>query len=517
MSKALMKKTLELSSSTLVSRLFGFVRDWLMPRYLGVGAVADVFVTAFRLPNSLRKIFAEGALSAACVPVFVRMVKEQGQDAASRLITSLFVIVEGFVILFCWFVACYAQEIIYLLAPGWQGEQVILGVSLLKIFIFFIFFTSSSALLAAALQAVHHFLVPACAQIVLNIMIVVGILVCMKYNLSVAVFAWIHVIGGLVMFLMHVAAYYRHSFRFMLRDIATQREVRDILRKFVPSIFSIGFIELNFWISSSFASYLTSGSIALFTYASNFMRLPLGVLVVPFAQIIFPQFARVSVYAPKRLQYYLLEASKLLFWAMIPVMLLMCFFAHDIFATLYLSEKFTMHDVVQAQWILILMLLGIFFFAINKIMVNIFYALHNTFVPSLIMFGGSVVNTALDIVLMRSMGIHGLALAQTLAVALQTALFLFCLHRYMDVAIYYARFGQFVMRALAQLSICTTLFYLLFSLVRTAFAQLPGFWGNFFTQSIGLWLWVGPLCLLMVLLLWLSNKRFGIKMHFLNL
>lgn len=517
MSKALMRKTLELSSSTLVSRVFGFMRDWLMPRYLGVGAVADVFVTAFRLPNSLRKIFAEGALSAACVPVFVRIVKEQGQEAASKLISSLFLIVEGFVLLFCWFIACYAQQIVYLFAPGWQDDQIILGVSLLKIFIFFIFFTSSSALLACALQAVHHFLVPACGQIILNIMVVAGIILCINYNLSVATFAWMHVAGGLVMFLMHVAAYYRHNFRFMLRDIATQKEVRDILRKFVPSILSIGFIEVNFWVSSSFASYLSSGSIALFTYASNFMRLPLGVLIVPFANIIFPQFARVTVYAPKRLSYYLLEAAKLLFWTMIPIMLLMCFFAHDIFATLYLSEKFTMQDVIQAQWILILMLFGIFFFAINKIIVNVFYALHNTFLPSCIMFCGSAANTVLDILLMKSMGIYGLALAQTIAVALQTVLFFVCVRRYMQVTLYGARFGQFVLRSLAQLSCISLLFYGLFTLLRALFAQLPGYWAIFFTQKIGLWLWVGPLCVLMLLLMWLTNKRFGIKMHFLTL
>lgn len=517
MSKSMMKKTLLLSSSTLVSRVFGLIRELILPRYLGVGIISDAYMTAFRIPNSLRKIFAEGALSAACIPTIVRVVKEQGREQASHLITSLFVIVEGCILLFCGIIALYADTVIHLMVPGWSAEQVAVAVPLLKIFIFFIFFVSSSALLAAALQAVHHYIFPIFAQIMLNVVIIAGTIVCLRYNLPVTTFAWSIVLGGLVMLLIHIAAYYRHNFAFLLKHVATRHEVKEVLRKFGPSLLSVGIIEINFFISNQFASYLPAGSITLYSYASNFMRLPMGVLIIPFSNILFTHFSRISTYAPKRLSYYVLETSKLIWWGMLPIICFMSLFAYDIFATMYLSEKFPVHSVVTAQWLLIIMLTSLFFFSCNKILLNVYYALHETFVPSMITLFGAVTNTVLDVILMRLFGIYGLAWATSIAAVVQTILFLFFLRKKFHFTLYGKPFAQFALRSLVQLCCGFALLYAGFVMIRLFFLHyFAEKWALLFTQKMGLWLWLGPLFGLICLLLLLTRKFFGLKMHFID-
>lgn len=514
MSRSVIKKTILLSSSTLISRLFGFIRELVLPRYLGVGEVADAFLTAVRIPNALRNIFAEGALSAAVVPTLVKMVKERGKDAASALITHLFMIIELCVVALGFLLAWYAQDVIHLLVPGWSMERIALAVPLLRIFIFFIFCIITSALLAAALQAAHHYIVPSCSQIVVNICVITGALLCLHYHWQVTTLAWFFVLGGLIMVAMHVGMYYRYQFSFLLSQVATGKEVREVLRKLAPSMISVGMIEIIFIISNGFASYLPAGEIALYTYASNFMRLPLGVFAVPFANVVFIHFSRVGLYAPKRFSYYVLESTKLIFWIMVPISLLMSFFAFDIFATLY--KNFTYAHMVQAQGLLIIMLLGVFFFALNKILLNIFYASHVTLLPSIITLFGAAINTGLDIILMRFFGIYGLAWGQTIAAAAQTGLFLLCLQKKLGITLYFHRFGQFAMRACMQFMLVSLPFYGIFLLLRRYFIQWSSPWGYFFTESIGLWLWVGPLCCVMALMLWFTKKMFGIKMHFLS-
>lgn len=514
MSRLLIKKTILLSSSTLISRIFGFIRELVLPWYLGVGEGADAFLTAIRIPNALRNIFAEGALSAALVPTLVRVVKEHGRHVASVIVTRLFVIIECCIALLGGLLAWYATEVVHFLVPGWPIERIALATPLLQISTLFIVCIITSALLAAALQATHHYAIPSIAQIVVNICTIVGALLCLWYQWPIVTLAWFFVLGGLIMVGMHLVTYYRHDFTFSWSSLVTRKEVREVLTKLAPSIISVGMIEIIFIISNGFASYLPAGQISLFTYASNFMRLPLGVLAVPFANVAFLHFSRVSLYAPRRLSYYLLESSTLIFWIMVPIVLLMSFFAFDIFATLY--KNFAYEHIVQAQWLLIIMLIGVFFFALNKIILNIFYALHNTFIPSMITLLGALINTMLDIVLMRFFGIYGLAWGQTMAAIAQTILFLMYAQRKLNIVLYGYHFMQFVTRALCQVLCIGSCGYGLFRLLRNWFANWPEPWGYFFTKSVGLWLWVGPLCCCLALMMWFTRKIFGIKMHFLN-
>jgi len=512
----LIKKTLAIGSSTLVSRLFGFIRELVMIRFLGSGAVADAFIVAFRIPNSLRKIFAEGALSAALIPTLVRVVKENGQLAASRLMTRVLLMVEGIVLLFCVLVAWYAHSIICVIAPGFSAEQIALTVPLLRILIFFIFFISSSAVFAGALQAVHHFFVPSLSQVVLNIVSIAGGLVCLYFGLPVPVLAYFFILGGAVQLAMHVACYYRHQFFLLPADLVTRQQAREVGRKFFPALVSAGMIELNLFIDAQFASYLPVGSVALLSYAANFMRIPLGVLVVSFSTILLSHVSRVSTYAPRRLGYYLFESTKLLIWVIIPIALLMGFFAFDIFYTLYVSENFSYIDAVRAQTLLIIMLAGLFFFSLNKIMLTMVYALHETFLPTVIILASVMLNTALNYLLMGLWGVYGIAVATGIAGFSQTLLLWWLLRKKFSITLYAQRLLQFTARSLSQLAVAAALFYGAFSAIQALMVRYGGAWSPFFLTKIGLWLWVGPLSLLAALFLWGTRRLWGITLYFLD-
>src|SRR5579863_660207 len=126
-SKTILKKTIQVGGSTLLSRFFGILREVLMVRYLGASGLSDTFLTAFKIPNSLRKIFAEGALSAAFVPTLVQVVRGQGRQQANNLMSLAFIIFEGLVLALCALVMFKTEATIALIAPGWSPDKVALA------------------------------------------------------------------------------------------------------------------------------------------------------------------------------------------------------------------------------------------------------------------------------------------------------------------------------------------------------------------------------------------------------
>ena len=517
---SIVKKTIHVGASTLASRLLGLVREILMARYLGVGPTAEAFITAFRIPSSLRKIFAEGALSAAFIPTLVRVLKHDGKKEASKFMMLTFFVIEGFLLLLCLLIWWKAEAIIHFSAPGWSRallhDQIELAVQLLSILIFFIFFISTCALFAGALQAVHHYTVPALSQVVMNCLFITELVLCLYYNLSVYYLAFFIIIDGAILVIMHGAAYMHSQFKFLWPDRAAWKHLRVLLSKFLPCLITMGALELNLYIDMMLASYLAPGSISLIYYASNFMRIPLGVFAVGFSTILLPHFSRIGTYAPRRLSFYLLESAKLIFWVTVPAALLMSVFSYKAFYTVLLSENFTLIHVQEASKLLSAFALGLFFFSLNKVVLNMYYALHETFIPTIISLVATALNTLLNLILMQYWGALGIVLATSISAAIQTLLFIIVLHKKFNFKIYTQRFFNFAYRYILQLLLSSIIFYLLYYGGYSICKQLPAPWDNFFLMRIGFWLWVAPLCGVMGIFILLTRKRFGIKLHFLD-
>ncbi|MCL4360840.1 murein biosynthesis integral membrane protein MurJ [Candidatus Dependentiae bacterium] len=531
--KNLLQKTAQIASSTLLSRLLGLVREVLQIRYLGFGAIPDAFVTAFKIPNTLRKVFAEGALSAAFIPTFVSMLKK-GEDKRqiNKLITLTFVAFQISLFLFCFLIFCKTEFVLSILVPGFHGERLAYAVQLTRVLIFFILFISSSALFGGALNAVGHFFVPAFGQVVINVVYIGGLLLCLFFKLPIYYLAYFILLAGFTQLIMHLIAYLKYDLSFERPDEKTWHYFKQAVFKFLPVLFSTSIIEINLWIDQAFASYMKVGDVSLLSYSWGFTRIALGVFAVAFSTTLLPYFTRIASYAPKRLSYYLLESTKFVLWVTLPVTIFMMSFSYKIFYTIFHCKDFCLDAVIRAQYIMIAFLIGLFFFSLNKILLNIYYGLHETFIPTLISAGGTCVNTLLNFVLIKHLQTYGLALATSLAAILQTIVFIYVLHKYYKFNLYINDFILFLMRLLLQmLFICTVfatiyfgIYYLIdFLVTNNLLIKLPIIDlvmnlnpRDFLINGLGLWMWVSPLAVFMFLLMYRTRKLFKLKIYFLN-
>lgn len=515
--KTILQKTIQVGSSTLLSRFFGIVREVLTVRYLGVSGLSDAFLTAYKIPNSLRKIFAEGALSAAFIPTVVSTIKHDDKNAVAGLMSLAFLIFEGIVLTLCAFIMNYAEYVIRFIAPGFSEEQIVNAIPMLHILMPFIFFISSSALLGGALHAVGHFFVPAIAPVVVNIIFIAGLCICIFFSLPVTSLCWFIVFAGFVHFGLHLMTYFRYHFSFGKITRKNLMIFAKVMGKFLLCLPSVSLMEIALFIDTSFASLLPAGSISLLFYANRFVGIPLGVFAVAFSTILLPHFSRVNTRNPKRLHFYLLESAKFILWVTMPVALLMAFFSEDIFSTIFLSKNFTLTQVQQAGNILLAFLAGLFFFSLNKILLNIFYAMHAAWITALVALSATAINIVLNMLFIEQLQTIGLALATTISAIAQTLFFLVILRKKYHFRIYLLPFILFAMLYCVQIAVFGSLFYLIYYACSYAIMTcMPSSAALFLTAKIGLWLWVGPLALLCIALLYYSREFFRIQLHFLK-
>ena len=516
--KSLLKKTLQVGGSTLISRLLGLVRTTLEIKYFGVGALSDAFWAAYRIPNTLRKVFAEGALSAAFLPQLVSLVKDKQHESANKLMTLTLMVIEAIVVTICLIVMTFPRFIILLTAPGFAYKPVELqtAVMLLRIIMFFIFFISSSALIGGALQARHAFAVPALGPALLNCVFIIGLGVCWYYTLPVWYFALVIILGGFIQFMLHGYAYFRVGFTFAWPDQQARDYLKVILVRLIPCIITVGATELSNIIDSNFASYLPTGALSLIHYAASFMRIPFGVISGAFATILLPHFSRVSLYAPRRLSFYLFEAAKLVLWITVPIVLLMYFFSREIFSTLFLSESFTATRVQEAAGLLNAFLLGLFFFSTNKLLISVYYALRSTWLPAAVTCAGALSNIVFNRIFIGLFGSVGLALGTSFSALVQTLLFIVILRFAFNFDLYTRQFIAFLCKAGVQLIVISGLFMGTYLTIARCIEYLPALYASFFLQKIGLWLWVGPLALALLYVLYITRRFFALKLYFLD-
>ena len=516
--KSLLSRTIQVGFSTLMSRFLGLAREFLMSRFLGVGEMADAFFTAFKIPNSLRKVFAEGALSAAFIPTFVAIIKKGLKREADALMTLSFLFFEGILLFLCGLIYWKAALIIWFIAPGWYQNDIVLvqasyAISYLKLLISFIIFLSSSALLAGALQSVNHFFVSAFGPVLLNIIFIFGLILCSLKGLPVETLCLFILLGGFAQFILHLFMYFKLKFTFSAPTQDTWIYFRHVMVKFLPCLLSMSILEVNLFLSTSLATYLPKGSISLLNYANRFMGIPLGVLIGAFSTILLPYFSRISTYAPQRLPIYLFEAAKVVFWVTVPCSLVMGFLSEKIFHTIFLSDKFTLEHVHIAGNLLVTFLAGLFFFSLYKVLLNIYYSLHDTQTPFFISVFIVAVNFVLCKLLAPWLGVSGLALAFVITSCIHVFLFALMLYKKYNFTLYFRAFGAFTAAALLQITVLFLAFLTAYYLMYYGISQLHSQkLVQFFLYKVGFWLWVGPLCSCMILSLIRTRKFFNIRL-----
>lgn len=512
--KSLMKKTLQVGGATLMSRMLGVTRDVLLSRFLGLGVVSDAFITAFKIPNFFRHIFAEGALSAAFIPQVVKMVHEKRQEDVASLITSVFLFFEGIVALMCVGVFVFGDRVTWVLAPSFSAQQHAATVPMVRILFPLLLFFSSNALFAGALQAVNWFAIPAFGQVIINLGWIVSLLICIKYNFSVITFCYCVIAASAVQLSVQIFAFHKAGLRFAWPTRSGLTHLRAVLKRFIPGLAGVSIQEVNLLLDMTIASAFAVGSITIIYQANRFMQIPLGVFAVALSTTLLPYFSRVALYAPRRLEYYLLEVSKFVTWVIVPLMLFLMFFSNEIFSLLMLKGKGTPEQIIMAQNTLMIYCSGLIFFSLNRVLSSIFYSLHDTRTPVRATLAQGAVKLSGDVISIYWGGIYMMAASTVAAGVVLTGVYLYQLRRVHNFRFFPAPFFEFVGRYLIHLICALSLFFVTNYLF---FAKIIGSpWELFFTQGLGFWMFTISLFCFTMGFLFITKDFFKVKVYFLN-
>jgi putative peptidoglycan lipid II flippase len=511
--KSILKKTAVVSSLTLLSKMLGVVREIFVVRFLGVGAISDAFLAAFRLPNFFRLIFAEGAMSASFVPAMVKTVRDGNREEANGLMSISFLFFESIVLLIYLFVLFKTNWVLLLLAPGFSPEQIAYARPFLRILFSFLFFISSSALLAGALNSVNHFFIPAFGTPLWNVFYIATLILCLSYKLPVTVLCYGIIVGALALFIMHLIAYFRCGFSFGSITVGARAVFKSVLSKFLPCLFGVSIVELNLFISCSIASFLPVGSMTLLNYGSRFVSIPLGMFAVALSNVMLSHFSRLVLYAPRRLNFYVLEVAKFVSWVILPTMLFVMFVSHDLFLVL-LGTKATPAQITQGGWVLTFYCTGLLFLCINKILLSMFYALKDTVATTIAAAMCAIINIAGDVISLKFFGVYGIAVSNSISACVMTILLFNFLRRRHKINFYIGRYAKFFVRYAAQLVLGSLLFGAILFLI----SHLCNVFGIACMLRHGAWylLLTSIVMGLVVVSAYITRRRFGIELYFLK-
>lgn len=421
------------SSMTLVSRVLGFVRDAVIARVFGAGLATDAFFVAFKIPNLLRRLFAEGAFSQAFVPILAEYKNRRGEDDVRALIDQ----VSGVLLLALLLVSALgiliAPWIIAVTAPGFSAtpEKFALTVELLRIVFPYILFIALTALAGGILNTWSRFAVPAFTPTLLNISFIgFALLAAPYFDPPVKALAWAVFAGGVLQLAFQIPFLARAGVlprpRFNWRDEGVQR----VLKQMAPALFGVSVGQVSLLINNIFASFLVTGSVTWLYFADRLMEFPAGLLGVALGTVLLPSLAK--SHAERSAQAY----SELLDWGLrltlmlaLPAAVALAVLAVPLVATLFHYGAFTATDVINTQQAVMAYAVGLVGLIAVKVLAPGFYAQQDIRTPVRIAVLVLVVTQLLNLVLVWQLRHAGLALAISLGACLNAALLLRGLRR----------------------------------------------------------------------------------------
>ena len=411
-------------AATLLSRVLGLVREQVMATLFGAGFATDAFNVAFRIPNLLRDLFAEGAMSSAFVPTFTEVLKTKGEIEAWRLGRQLFWALGLVLVGVCGVGWVFAPVLVQLFAPGFAGVagKLELTVTLTRVMLPFLPAVALAAVAMGMLNARGRFGVPALAPAMLNVGMVAGGLALIPLcrasgQPAILAMALGVLIGGLAQLLFQLPALHAEGFRFRLEPPRLHPGVLRVAALMGPAVVGLAATQINQLVSTVIASLLVQGSVSWLGYAFRLMQLPIGVFGVALATVSLPGLARAAVDRDMpALKTTLSSALRLVFALTFPASLWLALMARPVIALLYEHGRFGSHDTAQTAGALLMYCLGLSAFAAVGVLTRAFYALGETRTPVRSSFVAVAVNLALNLLFvgpLRFLGLEhrGLALA----------------------------------------------------------------------------------------------------------
>jgi len=422
----LLRALATVSGMTLLSRILGFVRDFVIARSFGAGLATDAFFVAFRLPNLLRRMFAEGAFSQAFVPILAEYKNRQGDAAAHQLVNRVATLLGAVVLLISILGAFAAPWIIYVSAPGFadEPEKFALTVELTRVTFPYIFFMSLVALAGGVLNTWSRFAIPAFTPVLLNLSFIgMALFAAPHFDQPVLALAWAVFIGGgfqLALQLRPLAAIgMLPRFDWHLHDPG----VRRVLKLMAPATLGVSVSQISLLINTIFASFLVSGSVSWLYYADRLMEFPAGMLGVALGTILLPSLSKYHADEnPEGFSDLLDWGLRLTLMLTLPAALALAILSVPLIATLFNYGQFGASDVMQTRPALIAYSVGLTGLILIKVLAPGFYARQDIRTPVKIAILTLVATQLMNLAFIGPLKHAGLALSIGLAACLNAGL-----------------------------------------------------------------------------------------------
>jgi putative peptidoglycan lipid II flippase len=429
----LLRALATVSSMTLVSRILGLVRDLVIARVFGAGFATDAFFVAFKLPNLLRRLFAEGAFSQAFVPILGEYRNRHGAEPTRLLVDHVAGALASALFVVTLFGIVAAPLIIYVTAPGFTAVpgKFELTVDLLRVTFPYILFISLVALAGGILNTYSRFSIPALTPALLNLSFIgFALWGAPHFDPPVKALAWAVFAGGVAQLALQVPFLARIGLLPRFRLDLGDEGVRRILRQMVPAVFGVSIGQISLVINVIFASFLVSGSVSWLYYADRLMEFPIGLLGVALGTILLPSLSR--HYAERSATQY----SGLLDWGLrltlllaLPAAVALALLSVPLVATLFHYGAFSAGDVMATRRAVIAYSVGVVGLVMVKVLAPGFYARQDIRTPVRIAVATLGVTQVMNFAFIWPLQHAGLALAIGLGACFNAALLLRGLRR----------------------------------------------------------------------------------------
>ena len=461
--QSLLRSTTLVSFMTLLSRIMGFARDMVMAGMFGAHAGMDAFYVAYRIPNFMRRLFAEGAFSQAFVPVLAEYQKTKtdveirsflGRIAGSLVSVLSLVTLIGIIA---------SPVIIFIFAPGFGHDagRAALASEMLRLTFPYLMLISMTAMAGAVLNTYGYFGVPAITPILLNIcMILAALYISPQMSHPARGLAYGVLIAGFAQFLFQIPFLYKRKLLVKPAFVWNDPGVKKVLKLMGPALFGVSIAQINLMVDTIFASFLQVGSVTWLYYTDRLTDFPLGVFGVAIATVILPHLSRRHAEQSDK------QFSEALDWGIrvilllgIPASLGLVLFSMPLIASSFAYGEFSATDLIQTQKSLITLALGVPVFMMVKILASGFYARQDIRTPVKVGVIAMIVNTILCAIFIWPLAHAGLTLASALAGYVNCGILLWLL---MKRKIYQPKAGW--LKFIGQLSVANALMgaYLLY-------------------------------------------------------
>lgn len=425
-----------MSVATFISRVLGYVKDMILAVYFGATGLSDTFFVAFRIPNLLRELFAEGSMSSAFIPVLTEYQTKNGKDEAKRLVRITFTFIMIFVGLICLTGIIFAPSIVTAIAPGFLSmpEKFSLTVLLTRAMFPFLLFISLAALIMGALNSRRVFFIPALAPAMLNVSIIVTVIsLASKMEQPIIAVAIGVALGGFVQFAFQIPSFLKNGYSLKPEYDFRHPGLKKMSILMLPATMGMAVNQINIFVSTILASYLAAGSITYLYYSMRLVQFPIGIFGVAMGMAVLPTLSEHAIKGDyDKLRDDFSFALRLLFFITIPAMTGLIALREPIVNILFQRGKFDYAATAGTADALLFYSLGIWAIVGVRIVTASFYSMQDTKTPIKILVVTVMTNIILSLILMRPLKHSGLALANALASTVNFLLLFYFLRKKLE-------------------------------------------------------------------------------------